>query len=451
MTGGRTALSRVTLVGERRRVDLVLPSHEPVGVLLPEIMRLLDDRVGERPEARYLVTPDGSALAHDSTLESAGVADGAVLRLVRLEEAPSAPVVHDVSDEVADDLAVRGWRWRPAVRRVVAASATVFWALAAGWLARGHFELSTVAGSLVLVAVVCALAGALFGRLRRTGLAATSLVTSGALGVLGTWTAADAHYWSGALRLAAVTGAVVVPLLLSRWCTPLGRGALIGVGSLAGCLLLWEVAIALQDGAGTAAQQTRVGALLAGVCVVLLGVLPRLAMTASGLTGLDDRRTGGASVSRYEVGSALAATHRGLVLASLTLGLSAAAGGVLVLRTVTAWTVPLGVVLLLVLALRARAFPLTAEAVVLLAASAVVLLRLVTVWIEHSATASGPVALLAALAVVPLVVLAVEPAEHVRVRLRKLGDVLESAAVIALLPLVIGVFGVYGRLLATFA
>ncbi|WP_208618582.1 EsaB/YukD family protein, partial [Streptomyces europaeiscabiei] len=112
--GARTALSRVTLVGERRRVDLVLPSREPVGLLLPEIMRLLDDRVGGRPELRHLVTADGSALSHDSTLESAGVPDGAVLRLVRAEDAPSAPVVHDVTDEAAEDLDARGWRWRPA-------------------------------------------------------------------------------------------------------------------------------------------------------------------------------------------------------------------------------------------------------------------------------------------------------------------------------------------------
>jgi hypothetical protein len=72
------------------------------------------------------------------------------------------------------------------------------------------------------------------------------------------------------------------------------------------------------------------------------------------------------------------------------------------------------------------------------------------VWLEQTAAAE-PVAVLALLAVVPLVVLSVEPAEHVRVRLRRIGDVLESVSVIAMLPLVIGAFGVYGRLLGTFA
>ena len=106
--GSAVALSRVTLVGERRRVDLVLPAREPVGVLLPEILRVLGDRVGERPESRHLVTVDGSALGHDSSLESAGVRDGAVLRLVRAGDAPSAPVV---SDEVVEDPGGRAWRW----------------------------------------------------------------------------------------------------------------------------------------------------------------------------------------------------------------------------------------------------------------------------------------------------------------------------------------------------
>ncbi|MEV0178407.1 type VII secretion integral membrane protein EccD [Streptomyces sp. NPDC050625] len=449
-TGSRTALSRVTLVGERRRVDLVLPSREPVAILLPEIMRLLDDQVGARPQLRHLVTADGSALAHDGTLESAGVSDGAVLRLVRAEDAPSAPVVHDVTDEVADDLDVRVWRWRPAVRRPVAGLSTVFWALAAGVLARGGFALSAVAGGLVAVAGACAIAGVLCARVRQRGLAATLIVTAGALGALGAWTAADAFGWSGAARLAGVVAAAVVGLVLAGWCTPLGRGALIGAGALGGFLVLWEAVVALQDGAGNGVAQARVGALLAVTSLVLLGVLPRLALMASGLTGLDDRRTGGVSVSRYDVTTALAATHRGLALATIVLAGSAAAAGVLVLHSVSVWTVLSGAAVAVVLALRARAFPLTAEVVALLLAAAVVTVRLVVVWLGHAA-ALGPVAVLALLAVVPLVVLAVEPAEHVRVRLRRVGDVLESVAVIALFPLVIGVFGVYGRLLGTFA
>jgi hypothetical protein len=172
---------------------------------------------------------------------------------------------------------------------------------------------------------------------------------------------------------------------------------------------------------------------------------------ASGLSGLDDRRSAGTSVSRYQVAAALTATHRGLVLATVTMAVSATAAGVFALRAPTKWTVLLAVVTMVVLALRARAFPLVAEVVVLLGAAAVLAVRLIAVWVERSGDAAGPLAVLVLLAVLPLLVLAVQPAEHVRVRLRRLGDTLESIGVITLFPLLIGVFGVYGRLLDTFA
>ncbi|MGW6023336.1 type VII secretion integral membrane protein EccD [Streptomyces sp. NPDC055099] len=443
-------MSRVTLIGEQRRVDLVLPSQEPIGLLLPEVMRLLGDQTRARPMLRHLVTADGSALAHDSTLESAGVSDGAVLRLVRVEDAPSAPVVHDVTDEAADDLDVRAWRWRPAARRVVAGLATVFWVVVAGVLAAREFELAATGQALVASAGVLGLAGILLGWRKQHGLATTLIVAAGALGALGTLTSGDAYAWGGPALLAGLALDAVLVLLLLGWFSPLGRGALIGAVAALGCLVLWEAAFALQDGAQTGVEQARVGALLAVVSVVVLGVLPRLALMASGLSGLDDRRTGGASVSRYQVGTALTATHRGLALATLVLAASAAAAGVMVLRAPTVWTVLVAAVTAVVLALRARAYPLVAEVVGLFVASAVVVVTLVVVWMARSA-AGGPLALLVVLALVPLVVLAVQPAEHVRVRLRRVGDLLESVGVIALLPLVIGVFGVYGRLLDTFA
>ncbi|MFI6543633.1 type VII secretion integral membrane protein EccD [Streptomyces prunicolor] len=437
------ALSRVTLVGERRRVDLVLPSQEPIGRLLPEVMRLLGDRVGVRPQTRHLVAGDGSVLDLDATLESADVADGAVLRLVRIEDAPSAPVVHDVTDEAADDLDVRAWRWRPAARRVVAGGATVGWALVASVLARQEFAAQSVGVVLVVVAALTAVAGAVLGRAGLRGLAGTLMVTGGVLGVFGVWSLADAQGWSGAVRLAGVAGVAAVALLLLGWCSPLGRGGVFGAAALVVGGVCWELALVFQS-AG------RAGALLAVVSVVVLGLLPRFALMTSGLSGLDDRRSGGVSVSRYQVSTALAATHRGLALATVVTAVSATVAGVLVLRTGTVWTVLLAVAVALVLALRARAYPLIPEVVALLVAAAVVAVRLAWVWQERSG-AAGPLAVLVVLAAVPLAVLAVQPPEHVRVRLRRFGDVLESVGVIALFPLVIGVFGVYGRLLGTFA
>ncbi|MFG3099443.1 type VII secretion integral membrane protein EccD [Streptomyces sp. NPDC048182] len=450
MSRAATALTRVTLVGERRRVDLVLPSRELVGLLLPEVMRLLGDRVGERPQSRHLVTADGSVLEPDATLESAGVPDGAVLRLVRVEDAPSAPVVHDVSDEAADDPNVRAWRWDARARRVVAAGACVGWALACSVLARAGFEAQGAGAALLVAGALAAVAGALLGRGGHKGLAAALIVSGAVVGVQGAWSLADAQEWSGAVRLAAVAGVLVVALSLLGWLSPMGRGALVGAVALTGAGVCWEAALATQSGGTAPVDSARTGALLAVVSVVLLGVLPRLALMGSGLSGLDDRRSAGASVSRFQVATALAATHRGMALATAVMALSGAVAGVLVVRSVSTWTVWSAVVVALVLALRARAYPLTVEIVALLAASGAVTVRLAWLWLEHGG-AAGPLGVLVLLALVALGVLAVEPAEHVRVRLRKVGDVLESVGVIALFPLVLGVFGVYGRLLDTFA
>ncbi|MGC5542013.1 type VII secretion integral membrane protein EccD [Streptomyces griseus] len=444
----RSELSRVTLVGERRRADIVLPSDTPIGQLLPDILQLLDDRAASRPLTRQLITSDGSALPHDSTLASAGVSDGAVLRLVRTHAAPPAPVVHDVTDLVADSLDLQAWRWRPAARRVAAGASTVALAVIAALLARREVPLDTLAVALAVATGVLLVGGALFARIGtgNRGLATALLFVSGGLGVLTAWTAADAYDWSGPARLAAVATAVALALLLLGFFSPLGRGGLIGAGATAAVAAVWEAIAAVES------DPARLGAVMAVFSVVLLGMLPRLALMASGLTSLDDRRSGGVSVSRHDVADALAATHRGLALATVVTAVSATAAGWLLTLTArpTVWTVLLPSLVAVVLLSRARAFPLVAEVVALFAAAAVLLVRLVMLWMEQTSGGAGPVVVLGVAALLPLLALSVEPPEHVRVRLRRTADLVESIGMVGLFPLAIGVFGMYGQLLDKF-
>ncbi|OIK27338.1 type VII secretion integral membrane protein EccD [Streptomyces malaysiense] len=446
-TTSRVKLSRVTLVGERRRADIVLPSDTPIGQLLPDILQLLDDRAATRPMTRQLVTSDGSVLPHEATLSSAEVPDGAVLRLVRAHAAPPAPVVHDVTEQVADDPDLRAWRWRPAARRASAGVATVLFAVAAALLARHEFALESVAVVLAVVTVVFLATGALVARIGEgnQGLATALLFAAGGLGVLAAWTAADAHGWSGPARLAGVAAALVLTLVLLARSSLFGRGALIGAGAGTGITLVWEAVAAVQD------RPERLGAVMAVFSVVLLGLLPRLALTASGLTGLDDRRSAGASVSRHQVANALAATHRGLALATIATVASAAAGGWLLTSAgrPTVWTITLTSLTAVVLLSRARAFPLVAEVVALFGAAALLVVRLAVEWMDHAGGA-GPLVLLCAAGALPLLALVAQPAEHVRVRLRRVGDLIESVGLIGLFPLAVGVFGIYGQLLDKF-
>ncbi|MFE9850598.1 type VII secretion integral membrane protein EccD [Streptomyces sp. NPDC005576] len=443
----RAQLSRVTLIGERRRADVVLPSDIPIGQLLPDILQLLDDRAASRPMTRQLVTSGGSALPQDSTLADVGVPDGAVLRLVRTHSAPPAPVVHDVVDLVADDLDLQAWRWRPAARRTTAGAATVAFAVIAALFARREFAPDALAGALLVVTVLLLAAGALGARVGKgnQGLATALLFASGGLGILTAWTAADAYQWEGIARLAAVAAALVLTLVMLGWFSPLGRGGFVGAAAIATITAVWEAVASLQD------DPSRLGAVMAVFSIVLLGLLPRLALMFSGLTALDDRRSGGISVSRHQVGNALAATHRGLALATIATAVSAAAGGWLLTLAgePSAWTVALPTLVVMVLLSRSRAFPLIAEVVALIAAAGLLLVRLVVVWIGHGGGA-GALAVLCVAALLPLLGLAVQPPDHVRVRLQRTADLVESVGVVGLFPLAVGVFGIYGQLLDKF-
>ena len=54
--------SRITLAGTRRRVDLALDSTVEVGLLLPDVLQVLDEPPGTEPEGFVLTLPDGRAL-----------------------------------------------------------------------------------------------------------------------------------------------------------------------------------------------------------------------------------------------------------------------------------------------------------------------------------------------------------------------------------------------------
>ncbi|WP_437044232.1 EsaB/YukD family protein [Streptomyces angustmyceticus] len=443
----RTSLSRVTLVGERRRVDLVLPAQEPLGALLPDLLRLLGDRPGSGPLPRRLVTADGSVLAPDASLAAARVPDGAVLRLVADQHTPAAPLTHDATGSAADDLDARGWHWGRRSRTWTAGAVSVALALVAGVAAAGWYGPGRAALWLGAAGVLAAAGGAAGARLGRPGplgsfgprsTSTALLVLGGALGVLASWQAAS----TGGARLAAVGLTVAAALALLGFCTELGRGGLVGAAAVALAVGAWEAGLALAD-------VPRTGVALGVVSVLVLGYLPRLALTAAGLTRLDDRRSGDAPVSRHQVATALGATHRDLAPATVAMAVSAGAAGVAAAGSGDGWPAAAAALLCLVTLSRARAYPLTAEVVALLAAGTAVGVSLLLRWAAGSGNPAGALAVLCVCAVLPLAVPAVRVPEQVRARLRRLLNLVESVAVMALIPVALGAFGVYGRLLPT--
>jgi type VII secretion integral membrane protein EccD len=435
--------SRVTLVGSRRRIDLVLPSTEAVGSLLPDLLAMLGDEAASPPRGRQLVGADGEVLAPEATLAEAGIPDGAVLRVVAQHDVPPAPVVHDVIEEVSDDTDTRAGRWGPVARRWTATAGVVAGCLLLAWMLGRAAPSRALAADLRTLAALALLGcGVVAGRVREP--VGTALVLGGgAVALTASAAATEFVGWPAHARLVAAAAVAAGVTVLLGLTSPLGRVGVVG-GGLA-------LVLAAAWGAGVAAglPPERLAAVMGVASVVLLGLLPRVALTASGLTALDDRRTAGEEVGRRDAVAAIAAAHRGLSIATVATAASTALAGVLLAGAPSRWTVPLALALVVVLASRARVYPLVAEVAALLAAAGTVLAALLALWLDRSGLA-GPLAAVLALIAVGLVVLGVEFPEHVRARFRRHGDRLEAVAVLAAVPLAIGVFGTYGKLLSTF-
>ncbi|MFN2494736.1 MAG: type VII secretion integral membrane protein EccD [Pseudonocardiaceae bacterium] len=439
MTGG---LTRVTLVGPRRRADLVLPSDEPVGILLPEIVTLVGLGPTGSPRGYQVSRLDGQVLEPTATLRTADVCDGAVLRVDPLTEAPPAAILHDVSDEVADDLARRRGRWDGSARRWTATLTVTAAAVLTAWLA------STAVPPVVLVAVgmVLLLAGSAVARAgqRPVGVAILLAGAGFAMTAVPFWNPGWATVaWAMWMALwAFVLAGAVLALGVG---TGHERAGVLGASSLLVLLAGWTGPAAL----GLSTE--RVATIMAVASVAALGVLPWLALIISGLTRLDDRQAADAPVTRVAAHAAVDAAHRGLAVACVATAGSGALAGWLLARHGSGWTIALACLVAVAMLLRLRAYPLTVEVAGLIASSLTVVVGLTMRWVQADpAMWVGAAAVMLGVAAVGLTVLGYQPQPHIRARARQWGDRLEGLAVVALVPVAVGVFGVYSQLLATF-
>ncbi|MEU5779714.1 type VII secretion integral membrane protein EccD [Micromonospora lupini] len=430
-------LSRVTLAGPHRRIDLVLPADEPLGLLLPEVVALVGHPPTDDSRGYQISTLDGTVLDPAGSLRQAAVPDGALLRVDPISEAPPAAIVHDVSDEVGDDLHRRHGRWGDAARRWTATAACLVAATVAALLAGpqlGPAVVSVVGGAIAMSGLFVGMAGR-----RPIGLA---VLLSGAAMVLTTvpgWTDTPTHRWAlwavgigcAVLAVGAVTGN--------------GRAGILGGGTILLLVAGWSVPLLL----GMPAE--RVAAVLAIASVGVLGLLPRFAMITSGLTRLDDRRSNDEAVSRVSVQGAVDAAHRGLAVAAIAAATSATLAGLILASAPGPWRLTLAALVGGALLLRMRAFPLAAEVVALVTGALTIAGGLLMCWIRERPDTWWATAV-AALGVcaVALAILAYRPPPHVLARGRQVADRVEALTVMALVPVAVGVYGLYSRLLDTF-
>ncbi|MCC3266522.1 type VII secretion integral membrane protein EccD [Arthrobacter gengyunqii] len=441
--------TRVTLIGSRKHVDLLLPSDQPVGLLLPQVLNLLDDAPAGQVAAKVLVAADGTELQAGQSLDQARILDGSSLLLCNAAEAPPAAVVYDVTDLVVSETSAVGGQWN---RGFSALTAGLF--MAAGIWVGAEILLAALAPNstwwlLPGLSLLGLAAGAAAGRLSRRSALGPTLIGIGWLTGLG----GALHVYDGArdrLPAAALLLAVLSVLALAALGTISAqpRALFSGAATLAVAAGVWTAAGAVTGDA------VRTAALAALAGTVFLGLLPKLALVSSGLATLDDQRAKGGSIARTDAMDAVAAAHRGLALGTVITAVCIAPG-LWLLGTDTAqqkWTLPLLLALTLAVFLRTRSFPLATQRFALYLTVAVGLGAAVPAGLRILADLPWAVGLgvllIAAAAAVSL--LTTFP-DHTQAWFRLLAKRLETAAILASVPLAAGMFGLFGQLAGSFS
>ena len=221
------------------------------------------------------------------------------------------------------------------------------------------------------------------------------------------------------------------------------RDRALAVGGAVGAVLV--AAWAVMQVLGVQTLHTAAWMAIGGVA--LLGVLPGIAMAASGLTGLDDRVVEGQRVARPAVERAVDATHRSLTAATVAAVIPLTAAAWLLARTDEMPAQALAAAVGLILLMRTQVLPLAPQRLALLAGGTTALATLAfTQLLDAQASALVALVLVAALAAI----VGVRFSENTRARLRRFAGIVEMVAVIALLPLTLWYIGLFHDLIGTF-
>ncbi|UUW90540.1 type VII secretion integral membrane protein EccD [Nocardioides sp. WV_118_6] len=448
-TAGTVAsgLVRVTVTSGTRRVDLVLPGAVPVAELLPELARSVGLLDPATVHGGYRVgTSDGRRLALDTGLTLQGIEDGGLLTVTAGVDDPAPRVYDDVVEAMTDVVEHDLQPWRPATgRRTALVAAGLFLALgAAALLVQRGSDLAAAASALVAL-VLCA--GAIvLSRAQREPEAGVGVAWLGAgyAAIAGVMLTSGTTSWFADPLAAAGAGALVAGVICLIGLGP-GRTLVfppVVVGALA--LAVGLYLRSATDGIAPAALLTTVLAF-----VVLAGsVFPWLALGATS-TRVDQLFTPADITSDPEdiEPGRVAADAR--IAHEILLAISGTVGLLLVL--VSPLAVSLGVTgtllavdACLIVMLRTRQYRTGSEVLVgLCSGIAGIAATALAVLVLHPDWRPTLAVVLAVIGAV-LLVATLSPAAP-SVRRGRLGDVLESVALLTLLPLLVVATGLFAQ------
>ncbi len=439
-----SGLVRVTVASGSRRVDLVLPGAVPVAELVPELARsvgLLDPLT---VHGGYTVTgPDGRRLSGDAGLVLQGVEDGALLTVSAGVDA-EPPRVYDDVVEAMTDVVERDLRpWSPASgRRTALGAAGLLLVLGAGSLLLQTD--STLAGTAAALVAAALLAGSVvLSRIQGEPEAAVAVSWTASLYavVAGLLLAADGGF--GPSAVGAGLGAVLVGAL-SLLAVGEGRALTLPPAAVGAVFLVTGLVLADTD------LDPAVVLVALLVLLVLLGsVFPwwALSLTGRGVEqaySLDDLTADPDEIDAAAVGADARLAHEALLAIGATVGLLLVTVSPLAVGRGLSGTL-LALVCAVVLMLRTRQYRTGTEVLVGLLSGVLGLVSTAAaVLVLHPDWRPTTAVVLAATGGV-LLALTLVPAPP-SVRRGRLGDVAETVALLALLPLAVVACGLFAAI-----
>ena len=439
-------LVRVTVASGTRRVDLVLPGAVPVAELVPELARSVGLLDASTVYGGYrVVSQDGRVLTGDTGLTIQGIQDGGLLTVSAGVDDESPRVYDDVVEAMADVVENELRPWEPAAgRRTALGAGAILLSLgAAALLLQGESFLGGAAAAVVACLLV--VGGVVLARVQAEPEAGVAVSLLAAL-----------H--------AAVGGLLLAPGEPSGWTWPSAEGLfatpLVWAG--AGVLLVGLVAVVgLQEGRALVIPAVLVGAVLLGcgtlvsafdldpsvvftvvmTLVVLAGsIFPWLALGVTGtrvdqLYSLHDITADPDEIDPDDVRADARVGHEILLAVSGTVGTLLVLFAPFAVSRGVYGTVLAGVCCLAVM-FRTRQYRTGSEVLAGLGSGIAGLVSVaISVLLLHDEWRSGAAIVLAGLGAA-LLLLTLVPSSP-SVRRGRIGDMVETATLVSLLPLMV--------------
>jgi type VII secretion integral membrane protein EccD len=436
-----TRFTRLSVVAGDRQLDTSLPASRPVAEFLAHLPGLLSLEPTAPPTAWALSTPRHGPISPERTLDDVGVLDGDVLYLSPAVNAAESPIVDDVLVSIADevDRATPPWRGVYRDRAVSYLAAVVV-------LAMGAALYGVPARVPSAVLLVAAAAGCL---------AAAALLRAHVAGPAMAWISplfvglAVVRMTSGVslgARVTAVVAAGGLGLGAAAW---VRRRHTLRVAGITAGVLAGITALLL----GSGVDARSVAAWASPVLVFALAVLPQVALSASGLVGLVQRGEQGDAVPRAGVARRLKAAAARVEGTVVVVAVATSAATLTLIWSGRPAHATLGLLLALIVGLRSRGFAAATQVGYLLAAPVLALVAVVFALPSWLGVTSPVVAATDRVVGLLLVLGLVASVGYARLqevnaaRVSRLLDLLDTLAVIALVPAVLLAQDVFGWLI----